>query len=102
MFQMLGKGDRSAPINLLGDLLAKVTDIGIRMGAGKRLPEETLLHHCEELLRKEGEATSLAQASYILDRYQNLSVEEKQDFFLEILQHFGTNDAALEKAVEAW
>lgn len=102
MFQMLGKGDRSAPINLLGDLLAKVTDIGIRMGAGKRLPEETLLHHCEELLRKEGEATSLAQASYILDRYQNLSVEEKRDFFLEILQHFGTNDAALEKAVEAW
>ncbi|MCO4838069.1 MAG: malonyl-CoA decarboxylase family protein [Oceanospirillaceae bacterium] len=99
---MFGKVDRSSSINLLSDLLAKVTDIGTRLGAGKRLPEQTLLQQCEELLSKAGEATSLAQASYILTRYQMLSAEQKREFFLDILQHFGMDDAALDKAVDAW
>lgn len=91
-------------MNLLSDLLSKVADIGKRIGAdtNKTMSELSLLDLCKELLRKEGEATGLAQASYILERYQSLNEDEKLQFFLDIMNDFGTDKIALEKAVKLW
>lgn len=102
MFQMFDRVDRSVPINLLGDLLSKVSDIGKLMGTDKKMSDLPLMQLCEDLLRKDGEATGLAQASYILDRYQVLSKEEKLEAFINILNQFGTNKEALETAINLW
>lgn len=102
MFQIFDRIDRSAPINLLGDLLSRVSDIGKIMGADKKMSDLSLPQHCEELLGKEGEATGLARATYILDRYKSLPQEERLEFFQNILNNFGTDKKALEEAVNAW
>lgn len=102
MFQMFERNDISMPINLLGDLLSKVTDIGKLMGSDKEMSEAPLLQQCEELLSKEGEATGLAKASYILERYHSLSSDEQLNFFLGILNDFGTDKDALDNAVLLW
>ena len=102
MFHVFDRVDRSVPISLLGDLLSKVSDIGKLMGTDKKMSELPLTEHCENLLKKEGEATGLAQSSYILDRYKSMPQEDRLAFFQSILNDFGTDKEALEKAVNTW
>ena len=67
-------------INLLSDLLLRVSDIGrsLMPAADK---QETLIVRCETLLSRRGEATSLALAREILDRYGALDTDGKVKFF---------------------
>ena len=66
--------------NILSDLLSRVSDIGrsLMPVADK---QESLIDRCETLLSRRGEATSLALAREILDRYEVLSADEKCSFF---------------------
>ena len=50
----------------------------------------------------DGEATGLAHAQEILDRYKMLEASEKQSFFEEVLNRFGTEDDNLQKAIANW
>ena len=102
MFQLFDKSNPSASTSLLGDLLAKVSDIGKLMSADKKMSDISLLEHCQNLLDKQGEATSLAQSTYILDRYQHLSTEQKLGFFQSLLDDFGTDRQLLNDAIAAW
>ena len=65
--------------NILSDLLSRVSDIGrsLMPVADK---QETLIDRCETLLSRRGEATSLALAREILDRYSELTDAHKYNF----------------------
>ena len=86
---------------LLGDLLARVSDIGRSLIPVEDL-EVTLGDRCETLLSGEGEATGLALAREILDRYQQLSGADKRLFFVEMRQRFGVEAARLSRSIQAW
>lgn len=102
MFQLFDRADRSNSTSFLGDLLAKVSDIGKLLGTDKKMSDTTLLEHCENLMAKQGEATGLAQSIYILDAYEQLSKEEKLEFFQGLQDDFGPDKNKLNKAIEAW
>lgn len=55
MLQIFDREDRPVPMNLLSDLLSKVSDIGKRIGVDtdKRMSELSVLNLCDELLRRE-------------------------------------------------
>ncbi|PWQ94807.1 MCD, Malonyl-CoA decarboxylase MCD [Leucothrix arctica] len=97
MFQLIDTRN-----GLLSDLLTRVTDIGRSLDSVIKQREKPLLEQCEGLLDKNGEAASLAKAQQLLKHYDELNDEEKGVFFLEILANFGTDNAALEKAINNW
>ena len=87
--------------NILSDLLSRVSDIGrsLMPVADK---QETLIDRCETLLSRRGEATSLALAREILDRYSELTDAHKYNFFTDMMSQFGVDEANLSAAIEAW
>jgi malonyl-CoA decarboxylase len=86
---------------MLGDLLHKVSDIGRALTPVEdRLGE--LGDRCEALLLGRGEATGLALGREILDRYQELTDDEKRAFFHEMMQRFGVDEVKLTRAIETW
>ena len=88
-------------INLLSDLLLRVSDIGrsLMPAADK---QETLIDRCETLLSRRGEATSLALAREILDRYAVIDTDEKSRFFIEMMNQFSVDERHLNQMIEAW
>jgi malonyl-CoA decarboxylase len=87
--------------NILSDLLSKVSDIGRSlMPAADQ--QETLIDRCETLLSRRGEATSLALAREILDRYSALTDAHKGNFFEDMMSQFGVDEAHLRAAIETW
>ena len=88
-------------INLLSDLLLRVSDIGrsLMPAADK---QETLIDRCETLLSRRGEATSLALAREILDRYGALDTDEQSCFFIEMMNQFSVDERHLNQMIEAW
>jgi len=87
--------------HLLGDLLSRVSDIGRSLMPAEDAGED-LGDRCEALLSGEGEATGLALARQILDRYKELDDAEKSSFFVEIMQRFGVEEAQLSRSIQAW
>jgi len=59
----------------------------------------TLGDQCAALVAGRGEATELALARAILDRFRSLDAAGKQAFFAEILQRFGVDLPALDQAL---
>lgn len=90
------------PVSLLNDLLSRVTDIGKRLDLSSKVEKESIVQQCERLMGLKGEATGLAHAQEILDRYKQLELEDKQSFFMELLNQFGMSGDELEKAIENW
>lgn len=87
---------------VLGDLLARVADAG-RVFAGQRTaPEEDLADRCEVLISGRGEATGLAIAREILERYAALSGPDRLAFLRDLARRFGVNRPVLEAALERW
>lgn len=68
----------------------------------KRSPVETLALRCEDLLSSKGEASGLALAQDILAGWAALGEDEQRDFMSVLLERFGTDEARLAVALDAW
>ncbi|MEM7507963.1 MAG: malonyl-CoA decarboxylase [Pseudomonadota bacterium] len=85
---------------LLGEFLTRVTEVGRALTTGAGAP--TLVEQCEALLDGRGEATGMAVASEILQRYAALDDAQKTEFFSDLTTRFGVDQGGLALAVEAW
>ena len=91
---------------ILGDLLARVTDVGRSLARVGDAPAATtpaaLAALAEDLLAGRGEATGLALAREILTRYRALPPAAKPGFFREMRARFGVDEARMARALAAW
>ena len=90
-----------------GDLLGAIAERGRRLlgpgapgQAGGRA--KTLGEACEELLSSRGEASRIALAKDVIDRWTESDEAGRQAFFASLLAEFGPDAAKLDAAVEAW
>lgn len=86
--------------SLLGDLVSRVADAGRGLLWPTTPPD--ILRMCEELLSGKGEATGLAIARAVFDRYAQMSDSAKKAFFTDLRDKFGVDAAALGQAMELW
>ena len=63
---------------------------------------ENLADLCEELLSNRGEASGVALAREILARYDDLTIGPRIAFFEALATRFGTDQARIDAAIEAW
>ena len=82
--------------SLLNDIVGRVADAG--RGLMKTAPQADITDMCEALLTGKGEATGLAQARAIFDRFATLPAEKKRDFFLALRDQFGVDRTKVEAA----
>jgi malonyl-CoA decarboxylase len=88
-----------------GDLLQTISDRGRkfltrRTNAVTRSADFVVL--CEDLLSGRGEASGVALAREILNRYASLTIGPRIAFFEALAQQFGADRARMEKAIAAW
>ncbi len=88
-----------------GDLLQTISDRGKkflsrRTNAVTRSADFVVL--CEDLLSGRGEASGVALAREILNRYAELTTGPRVAFFEALAQQFGPDRARMEKAIAAW
>lgn len=93
--------------SLLSDLLTNIAERGqvlLDSALQRRTIEtpEQLLDCCELLLLGHGEASGIALASKVLDRYRELSSLEKRTFFEGLSRRFGVDIDRAEKAVASF
>src|ERR1700758_4284770 len=89
------------------DLLATISERGrTLLHRGKpddrREDADGLIGLCEAVLSGRGEASGTAMASEVLDRYHDLSTEERRAFFHALSRNFGPDKDKVNKAIEAW
>ncbi|GJE01421.1 hypothetical protein GMJLKIPL_3351 [Methylobacterium isbiliense] len=101
------QGDMVA-ISFLGDLLQSITDRGrglIPFGRGEALSRASvpdLVKLCEDLISRRGEASGVALARIILDRYATFTPAERHDFLRRIAVDFGADATEVESAIVAY
>ncbi|HEY0291288.1 MAG TPA: malonyl-CoA decarboxylase [Hansschlegelia sp.] len=96
--------------SFFGDMLQTITERGrqlLSLGAGEDGPaahrkRASLEEICDSLLRGRGEASGMALASLVFDRWSGLTPSEKIDFMTILLRRFGTDEARLSSAVDAY
>lgn len=97
-----------AAISFFGDLLQTISDRGrdlIGFGRGDlaaRANAVELVNLCEDLISRRGEASGVALARLILDRYSALSLSEKATFLRLVAMEFGADYKAVEDAMSAY
>ncbi len=70
---------------------------------GKRKASRSdLFALCSALLTGRGEASGMAMARQLLDRYRGLTPEQRLDFLLMLAENFGPDHARLERAITAY
>ncbi|MEP9355602.1 malonyl-CoA decarboxylase [Xanthobacter sp. KR7-65] len=97
----------SSNTSFFGDLLTSIADRGRALldrnarvsGATKAA---TLVERCEQLLSGRGEASGVALATDILDRYARMKTGERIAFFEALAETFGPDRTRLEKAIESY
>lgn len=90
------------PSNLISDLVSRITEAGQSLTGidfGSSVDLKTL---CDHLISEKGEAIGIALAREILSRYKELNMKQKLDFFLLLLNDFGTDTSAIDKAFSDW
>jgi len=87
--------------SVLNDLLARLTETG-RALLGPDRDKGDLVDQAHALLSHEGEASGVARARAMLDRYETLSGDEKLSFFRAASEQFGPDRARLEVAMESY
>lgn len=85
---------------LLNDLFSRIAEVGHSLVSPAS--EERLGDLCAALLSGRGEATGLALAGEIFERYAALDTAGKRAFFGEAAHRFGVDEAALAEALAAW
>ena len=93
--------------SFFGDMLQTITDRGRRfLSLGPREDGGDPLGHietlCETLLSSRGEASGMALAKDILDRWQRFEPSMQRDFMEMLLQRFGPRTERLEAAIESY
>lgn len=88
-----------------GELLQTISDRGRKLltrrtNAVTRSADFVVL--CEDLLSGRGEASGVALAREILNRYSALTIGPRIAFFEALAQRFGSDRARMEKAIAAW
>ena len=87
----------------LGEILRSVARAGALLRASESdASEEDLATLCRRLIDEQAEGSSLAAAQAILDRLQEMSLDQKVDAFQTIAADFGVDDAALDAAIKDW
>lgn len=92
------------PRDLLSELLQAVAEKSRKL---LRLPassgqQMSVLALAEALLSTQGEASGVALAAAILDRWNTMSIDERDHWFVLLARGFGPDDEALKQAVAAW
>jgi len=93
--------------SLLGDVLHSIAERGRRFltpgGRGKTPDTITLLETlCDTLLTSRGEASGMALAKDILERWRTLDEKQQHAFMKMLLHRFGPNIGQLDKAIAVW
>ncbi|MFZ3583532.1 malonyl-CoA decarboxylase [Loktanella sp. DJP18] len=85
---------------VFNDLVGRVADRGRSlMGAGA---PRNVAQMCDTLLTGKGEATGLALARAIFDRYGGMDWAAKQDFFTMLRDRFGVDRGRTETVLKQW
>ncbi|MET0314382.1 MAG: malonyl-CoA decarboxylase [Hansschlegelia sp.] len=96
--------------SFLGDMLQAITERGrhllslgpVEDGPAARKKRATLEQLSESLLGGRGEASGMALASLVFDQWSVLSPSEKLEFMTLLLRRFGTDEARLSAAIDAY
>lgn len=92
--------------SLFRDMLQTITERGRRfLSLAPREGEDaiaTIEALCETLLSSRGEASGMALAKDILDRWRGFDDAACRQFMLTLLSHFGPRTGQLEKAIDAY
>ena len=93
--------------SFFSDMLQSITDRGRRLlSLGPPQDDDDAVGSmeklCETLLSSTGEASGMALAKGILDRWQALDQQGQRDFMVALLTRFGPNTDRLERAIEAY
>ncbi|OJF99226.1 malonyl-CoA decarboxylase [Pararhizobium antarcticum] len=93
--------------SFFGEMLQTITERGRRfLSLGPREEGADPLGHmeglCETLLSSRGEASGMALAKDILDRWQRLDADGQHDFMRLLLSSFGPKTQRLDKAIDAY
>ncbi|WP_375453871.1 malonyl-CoA decarboxylase [uncultured Methylobacterium sp.] len=97
-----------AAISFFGDLLQTISDRGrdlISFGRGDiaaRASAAELVRLCEDLISRRGEASGVALARLILDRYATLGAAERHAFLRLIAVEFDADHGAVDAAIAAY
>jgi malonyl-CoA decarboxylase len=97
-----------AAISFFGDLLQTISErgrdlIGIGRGdLGSRANAADLVKLCEDLISRRGEASGVALARLILDRYASFGQTERHAFLRAIARDFDADHAAVDEAIAAY
>ena len=97
-----------AAISFFGDLLQTISDRGrdlIGFGRGDlaaRANAGELVKLCEDLISRRGEASGVALARLILDRYASLARPERASFLRMVATEFAADHAAVDEAIAAY
>ena len=96
-------------MNSLGKTLGSVIDVGRELLAKRKLaipakanPAQSLLAMCAELLNHRGEASGLALASDIAQRYLELPEDNRLEFFNGIASDFDVDNQGILDAADAY
>ena len=97
-----------AAISFFGDLIQTISDRGRDLiGFGRsdlaaRANAVELANLCEDLISRRGEASGVALARLILDRYATLARPERSTFLRLIAMEFGADHQAVDGAIAAY
>jgi len=96
-----------AGISFFSDMMQSITDRGRRLlAAGTRTApvaaETTIETLCNMLLSSRGEASGMALAAEILQRWTELDVAGQKDFMRMLHEQFGPDISKLDKAIERY
>jgi malonyl-CoA decarboxylase len=95
-------------VSFFSDMLQTIAERGRRLlqlngsgrGAADRLRDvETI---CETLLSSRGEASGMALAKIMLDRWERFDEKQQRDFTSMLLARFGPDTERLERAIDAY
>lgn len=94
--------------SIFGDMLQTIAERGRRLlsfsGWQPLQPHngKDLEKACENLLSRRGEASGMALAGDILQRWDRSNEDERRSFMIMLLERFGPDSERLERAIEAY
>lgn len=94
--------------SFFSDMLQTITDRGRRFLSlgpareGEADAVDKMEALCETLLSSRGEASGMALAKNILDRWQSFDPQQRRDFMMVLLSRFGPDSERLERAIDAY
>src|SRR3712207_4197210 len=95
-------------VSFFSDLLSTISErgrglIGLSRGDDHARASVTdLVKLSHELISRRGEASGVALARVILDRYSSLPQKDRFAFLAYVAGEFGSDEAAIERAIESY